>query len=165
MADPFTLLIDALVQQKPISLLNVNGEKTELIEGAEKGSPEYISFNPSHCFPITCPVPIAYRSTGNQSDGFYSIGAVYFLFLKQNSSFTEYLRECRLLNWPHVSIIDRKPVLQALSGATENLTTIDMTPVLLQLIRPRSIDEIKGTKTHIVNNRNHHNTHHANHAR
>ncbi|KGG52479.1 hypothetical protein DI09_16p330 [Mitosporidium daphniae] len=144
MADPFVLLVDALIHQSPVTLLDAIGNVVTVKEG-NIGAAEYISFGPSYCFLLACPVPLACRNVAG-SQGHYTMGAVYFLHLRQHLPFSEYLRECRAINWPHISIIDRKLVLQALSGATEHLVLIEqmMTLTTVQMIKPRSIDEIKG---------------------
>ena len=145
MADPFVLLVDSLIHRIPVALLDASGNAVT-IEERTIGTAEYISFGSSQCFLLGCPVPLASRNVTGAS-GHYTMGAVYYLYLRQHLPFSEYLRECRAINWPHVSIIDRKLVLQALTGATEHLVPVEqvMTPTTVQMAKPRSIDEIKGS--------------------
>jgi parafibromin len=78
-----------------------------------------------------------YRSKKG-TDEFYTLGAIWFCVVAKNLPYTEYLSKCTEEGVPRVSLIDRKPLIQYVTGETHTMPYLDLTvPVPHDWIKTR----------------------------
>ncbi|KAI8064618.1 RNA pol II accessory factor, Cdc73 family-domain-containing protein [Gongronella butleri] len=110
MASPLTLLRDFTIQNKPIELLN---DKNEPVEAMRECA--YIKFGDATFARGT-------DSTLNKgSDGTYALDTLVFLLVHAQSDNSVYFRECREHKVDHVSIVDKRKILDYLTGKVNDI--------------------------------------------
>ena len=100
MADPLNVLRDAIKASLPTSF-----KDGRVVVGGR----EFASDTPTLWKSVT--------------GGVYTIGAVWFCYQQRELTFARYLRDCSAQKFPTVSLPDRKPLVQYLSGFLDKLTS------------------------------------------
>lgn len=116
--DPLSLLRDFTISKKPITLISSSGNlATELTDASDV---VFADDKQTFTFPRT--TPTAYRR-GN-SDETYTLETLLFLLQRANQSVAEYSLEGAQKGIPIVSILDKRLVLDYLTGVTATSANI-----------------------------------------
>ncbi|KAF9426658.1 accessory factor associated with RNA polymerase II [Podila epigama] len=116
--DPLSLLRDFTISKKPITLISASGNlATELTDASDV---VFADDKQTYTFPRT--TPTAYRR-GN-SDETYTLETLLFLLQRANQSVAEYSLEGAQKGIPIVSILDKRLVLDYLTGVTATSANI-----------------------------------------
>ncbi|KAG0337522.1 accessory factor associated with RNA polymerase II [Podila horticola] len=116
--DPLSLLRDFTISKKPITLIGSTGNlATELTDASDV---VFADDKQTFTFPRT--TPTAYRR-GN-SDETYTLETLLFLLQRANQSVAEYSLEGAQKGIPIVSILDKRLVLDYLTGVTATSANI-----------------------------------------
>ncbi|KAG0026982.1 accessory factor associated with RNA polymerase II [Podila clonocystis] len=130
--DPLSLLRDFTISKKPITLISSTGNlATELTDASDV---VFADDKQTFTFPRT--TPTAYRR-GN-SDETYTLETLLFLLQRANQSVAEYSLEGAQKGIPIVSILDKRLVLDYLTGVTATSANI----VYQSETSKRSTDEV-----------------------
>ncbi|KAF9334758.1 accessory factor associated with RNA polymerase II [Podila minutissima] len=130
--DPLSLLRDFTISKKPITLISSSGNlATELTDASDV---VFADDKQTFTFPRT--TPTAYRR-GN-SDETYTLETLLFLLQRANQSVAEYSLEGAQKGIPIVSILDKRLVLDYLTGVTATSANI----VYQSETSKRSADEV-----------------------
>lgn len=106
------LLRDYKRSHKPFQLLNEAGEAVESVADAKTIRFDGTSF--------ACNVPTQFRKSAATSDqDTYTLDSVVFLTENAQLDNSAYLKACRHRNIEHVSIVDKKKILDYLSGKAD----------------------------------------------
>lgn len=120
--DPLSLLRDFTISKKPITLISSSGNlATELTDASDV---VFADDKQTFTFPRT--TPTAYRR-GN-SDETYTLETLLFLLQRANQSVAEYSLEGAQKGIPIVSILDKRLVLDYLTGVTATSANIVYQP-------------------------------------
>ncbi|KAG0174378.1 hypothetical protein DFQ30_004691 [Apophysomyces sp. BC1015] len=115
---------------KPVTLSSSNEEIVNSVAQAAK-----VSFD-SHTFPRQAPTAFRKGATG---EDVYTLDTLIFLVQNAHLDNSAYFKECRAQDIEHVSIIDKKKILDYLTGRIDSLPNI--TDVRASGKRPRDDDE------------------------
>ncbi|KAG0000038.1 accessory factor associated with RNA polymerase II [Modicella reniformis] len=120
--DPLSLLREFTVARKPITLVNATGNLvTELTEASHV---VFKDETQTCTFPRT--TPTNYRR--GASDEMYTLETLLFLLQRAHQSVAEYSLEGAQKHIPIVSILDKRSVLEYLTGSTSNSANIVYQP-------------------------------------
>ncbi|KAF7732025.1 accessory factor associated with RNA polymerase II [Apophysomyces ossiformis] len=128
--DPLRLLREFTMANKPVILVNSNEEIVNSVAQATK-----VSFD-THTFPRQAPT--AFRK-GAAGEDVYTLDTLIFLVQNAHLDNSAYFKECRAQDIEHVSIIDKKKILDYLTGKIDSLPNI--ADVRTSGKRPRDEDE------------------------
>lgn len=106
-ADPLTLIREYTINNKPVTLLNEEGQKVENIVDAKK-----IQFDENSIFPRD--EPTNFKKTN--ADDTYTVETLIFLVKNAKLDNSAYFKECQTRGIEHVSIVDRRKILDYLLG-------------------------------------------------
>lgn len=107
---------------KKITAYSKDGKEVDILQWThEQPHMHYLSFTTSLCFPINTETSLK----SSREESHYTLGALYFMMIKHDSSYAEYLQACRSIGIPSVSLVDRKEATSYLSGKTIATTLMD----------------------------------------
>lgn len=116
------LLSEWFQTDKKITAYSKDGQEIDILRWTnDQPHIHYLSFTTSLCFPIN--IETSLKSSREESH--YTLGALYFMMMKRDSSYAEYLQACRSIGIPSVSLVDRKEATSYLSGKTSTTTLMD----------------------------------------
>lgn len=116
--DPLTLLRGFTISKKPVLLLAENNDVVENISDAKN-----IKFNDDAIFPRE--QPTNFKKTNDNKET-YTLETLIFLVQNAHLDNSAYFKECRNRHIEHVSIVDRRKILDYLTGK------VDQSPNVLQ---------------------------------
>ncbi|KAK3827840.1 MAG: RNA pol II accessory factor, Cdc73 family-domain-containing protein [Benniella sp.] len=117
-SDPLSLLREFTIAKKPITLINASGGLvTELTDASH-----VVFKDDANTFTFPRTVPTNYRR--GASDEMYTLETLLFLLQRANQSVAEYSLEGAQKHIPIVSILDKRSVLEYLTGVTSTSSNI-----------------------------------------
>ena len=116
--DPLSLLRESTVSKKPVLLLDANNEIVDNISNAKS-----VKFNDDAVFPRD--TPTNFKKTNDNKET-YTLETLIFLVQNAQLDNSAYFKECRTRQIEHVSIVDRRKILDYLTGK------VDQSPNVLQ---------------------------------
>ncbi|KAI8986447.1 RNA pol II accessory factor, Cdc73 family-domain-containing protein [Pilobolus umbonatus] len=116
--DPLSLLRESTINNKAVILLNETGDTVTNISEAKK-----IRFYNNAIFPRASPTNFKKIATSVDSDT-YTLDTLIFLVQNAQLDNSAYFKECRARQIEHVSIVDRRKILDYLTGKVEQLPNI-----------------------------------------
>ncbi|KAI8642363.1 RNA pol II accessory factor, Cdc73 family-domain-containing protein [Parasitella parasitica] len=111
-ADPLTLLREFTISNKPVSLLDAGGQTVTNISDAKT-----IQFNEKTTFPRDAPTN--FKKTNAADNETYTLETLIFLVQNAQLDNSAYFKECRARGIEHVSIVDRRKILDYLTGKVD----------------------------------------------
>lgn len=117
--DPLSLLRDSTINNKPVVLLDANDAPVPNISDAKK-----IQFNGDTIFPRD--TPTNFKKTTAAENETYALETLIFLVQNAQLDNSAYFKECRNRQIEHVSIVDRRKILDYLTGK------VDQSPNVIQ---------------------------------
>lgn len=116
--DPLSLLREYTINKLTVVLLDANNETVDNISNAKS-----IKFNDNSIFPRD--TATNFKKT-NDSKETYTLETLIFLVQNAHLDNSAYFKECRTRQIEHVSIVDRRKILDYLTGK------VDQSPNVLQ---------------------------------
>jgi parafibromin len=116
--DPLSLLREYTINKLAVVLLDANNETVDNISNAKS-----IKFNDNSIFPRD--TPTNFKKTNDSKDT-YTLETLIFLVQNAQLDNSAYFKECRTRQIEHVSIVDRRKILDYLTGK------VDQSPNVLQ---------------------------------
>lgn len=115
-ADPLSLLRESTISNKSVILLNANNEVVTNIEDAKS-----IKFDNEEGTTFPRDTPTNFKKTQATNTGADTYTLETLIFLVQNSQLdnSAYFKECRVRGIEHVSIVDRRKILDYLTGKVD----------------------------------------------
>ncbi|KAI7891633.1 RNA pol II accessory factor, Cdc73 family-domain-containing protein [Mucor mucedo] len=136
--DPLSLLRESTINNKPVVLLDADGASVPNISDAKN-----IQFNGDTIFPRD--TPTNFKKTTAAENETYALETLIFLVQNAQLDNSAYFKECRNRQIEHVSIVDRRKILDYLTGK------VDQSPNVIQANntekRPR--DDVTSTESSI----------------
>lgn len=108
-ADPLALIREYTIGNKPVTLLNDDGSIVESIVDAKK-----IQFDENSIFPRD--EPTNFKKTNAVNNETYTVETLIFLVKNAKLDNSAYFKECQTRGIEHVSIVDRRKILDYLTG-------------------------------------------------
>lgn len=123
---PLFLLREYTRNNKPVILKNDNGEIVTNVAEATCVSFDEQTFprNVQTDFRKSATTAADEKKDNAQSPSFYALDTLIFLVQNQHLDNSAYFKECRTHNIEHVSIVDRKKILDYLTGKVDTLPNI-----------------------------------------
>lgn len=119
MASPALLLLrEYTTQNKPISLLNKDGQVVDKMLDCHN-----IKFDDEHIYPRETDTHIK-KSTANNETPTYRLDTLLFLLQHVREDNSTYFKECREQQVDNVSIVDKRKVLDYLTGKVDEIPFI-----------------------------------------
>jgi parafibromin len=114
-ADPLSLLRESTISNKNVVLLNATSETVTNISDAKT-----IKFNNDDATTFARDTPTNFKKTnaGNENDT-YTLETLIFLVQNAQLDNSAYFKECRVRQIEHVSIVDRRKILDYLTGKVD----------------------------------------------
>lgn len=116
--DPLTLLREFTISKRPVLLLAENNQVVDNISDAKN-----IKFSDDAIFPRE--QPTNFKKTNDNKET-YTLETLIFLVQNAQLDNSAYFKECRNRHIEHVSIVDRRKILDYLTGK------VDQSPNVLQ---------------------------------
>ncbi|KAI8083191.1 RNA pol II accessory factor, Cdc73 family-domain-containing protein [Gilbertella persicaria] len=118
-ADPLSLLRDSTISNKPVVLLNGAGETVTNISEAKT-----IKFSDNTTFPRD--VPTNFKKTNAAETDTYTLETLIFLVQNAKLDNSAYFKECRTRGIEHVSIVDKRKILDYLTGKVDQSPNVSL---------------------------------------
>lgn len=118
--DPLSLLRESTISNKPVILLNAANEPVTSISDAKS-----IKFNDEAIFPRDTPTNFK-KTTASDSET-YTLETLIFLVQNAHLDNSAYFKECRTRQIEHVSIVDRRKILDYLTGKVDQSPNVSQT--------------------------------------
>ncbi|KAI7904557.1 RNA pol II accessory factor, Cdc73 family-domain-containing protein [Cokeromyces recurvatus] len=118
-SDPLSLLREFTINDKPVTLLNEEGEKVMNITEAKK-----IKFTDDAIFPRD--TPTNFKKTNATDNETYTLETLIFLVQTSQVDNSVYFKECRTRGIEHVSIVDRRKILDYLTGKVDQSPNVSI---------------------------------------
>ncbi|CAO3700657.1 unnamed protein product [Rhizopus stolonifer] len=125
--DPLSLLRESTIHNKSVALLNASETIVTNISNAKS-----IKFSDDSVFPRDTPTNFKKSATSADSET-YALDTLIFLVQNAQLDNSAYFKECRARQIEHVSIVDRRKILDYLTGKVNQLPNIT-----IRLIRKKS---------------------------
>ncbi|KAG2199841.1 hypothetical protein INT46_002725 [Mucor plumbeus] len=119
-SDPLSLLRESTISNKPVSLLDQSGETVANISDAKN-----IQFNKDTTFPRDAPTN--FKKTNAADNETYTLETLIFLVQNAQLDNSAYFKECRARGIEHVSIVDRRKILDYLTGKVDQSPNVSST--------------------------------------
>ncbi|CAO0803700.1 unnamed protein product [Mucor circinelloides] len=119
--DPLSLLRESTISNKPVSLLDESGQPVTTISDAKT-----IQFNNDDKTSFPRDTPTNFKKTNAADNETYTLETLIFLVQNAQLDNSAYFKECRARGIEHVSIVDRRKILDYLTGKVDqspNVTT------------------------------------------
>lgn len=110
--DPLSLLREFTINNKPVVLLDANDAPVTNISDAKK-----IKFNQDSIFPRD--TPTNFKKTTAAENETYGLETLIFLVQNAQLDNSAYFKECHTRRIEHVSIVDRRKILDYLTGKVD----------------------------------------------
>jgi parafibromin len=110
--DPLSLLRESTIINKPVVLLNEADETVSNISDAKT-----VQFNENTSFPRD--TPTNFKKTNAADNETYTLETLIFLVANAQLDNSAYFKECRTRGIEHVSIVDRRKILDYLTGKVD----------------------------------------------
>ncbi|CAO3653128.1 unnamed protein product [Cunninghamella blakesleeana] len=124
MASPALLLLrEYTSQDKPITLLNKDGQVVDKISACHN-----IKFDDDHIYSRETDTHIK-KSTANNDKPTYRLDTLYFLLQHVREDNSTYFKECREQQVDHVSVVDKRKVIDYLTGKVNEIPFITSTGI------------------------------------
>ncbi|OBZ86858.1 Cell division control protein 73 [Choanephora cucurbitarum] len=117
-ADPLTLLRESTISSKPVVLLNEAGEKVDVISDAKTIQFDGLSFPRD--------APTNFKKTNAAETDTYTLETLFFLVQNAKLDNSAYFKECRALGIEHVSIVDKRKILDYLTGKVDQSPNVTL---------------------------------------
>ncbi|RCH81079.1 hypothetical protein CU098_007377, partial [Rhizopus stolonifer] len=137
--DPLSLLRESTIHNKSVTLLDASETIVTNISDAKS-----IKFSDDSVFPRDTPTNFKKSATSADSET-YALDTLIFLVQNAQLDNSAYFKECRARQIEHVSIVDRRKILDYLTGKVNQL------PNVTQLGSSEKRVREEGTSTEIVN--------------
>lgn len=111
--DPLSLLRESTISNKPIALFNEAGDSVTNISDAKT-----IQFNENTSFPRDALTN--FKKTNAADNETYTLETLIFLVENAQLDNSAYFKECRTRGIEHVSIVDRRKILDYLTGKVDH---------------------------------------------
>ncbi|CAO3619525.1 unnamed protein product [Mucor fragilis] len=112
--DPLSLLREYTISNKPASLLDENGQPVSTISDAKT-----IQFNNDDKTSFPRDAPTNFKKTNAADNETYTLETLIFLVQNAQLDNSAYFKECRARGIEHVSIVDRRKILDYLTGKVD----------------------------------------------
>ncbi|KAK4519131.1 uncharacterized protein ATC70_009363 [Mucor velutinosus] len=109
--DPLSLLREFTISNKPVSLLDESGQSVTTISDAKT-----IQFNNDDKTAFPRDAPTNFKKTNAADNETYTLETLIFLVQNAQLDNSAYFKECRARGIEHVSIVDRRKILDYLTG-------------------------------------------------
>lgn len=119
-SDPLSLLRESTISNKSVSLLDESGETVTNISDAKN-----IQFNKDTTFPRDAPTN--FKKTNAADNETYTLETLIFLVQNAQLDNSAYFKECRTRGIEHVSIVDRRKILDYLTGKVDQSPNVSST--------------------------------------
>lgn len=119
-SDPLSLLRESTISNKSVSLLDESGETVTNISDAKN-----IQFNKDTTFPRDAPTN--FKKTNAADNETYTLETLIFLVQNAQLDNSAYFKECRARGIEHVSIVDRRKILDYLTGKVDQSPNVSST--------------------------------------
>lgn len=119
-SDPLSLLRESTISNKSVSLLDESGETVTNISDAKN-----IQFNKDTTFPRDAPTN--FKKTNAADNETYTLETLIFLVQNAQLDNSAYFKECRTRGIEHVSIVDRRKILDYLTGKVDQSPNVSFT--------------------------------------
>lgn len=116
--DPLSLLRESTIHNKPVTLLDASGSIVTNISDAKS-----IKFSDDSVFLRDTPTNFKKSATSADSET-YALDTLIFLVQNAQLDNSAYFKECRTRQIEHVSIVDRRKILDYLTGKVNQLPNI-----------------------------------------
>jgi parafibromin len=117
--DPLSLLRESTISNKPVILLNEADETVTNISDAKT-----IQFNENTSFPRDAPTN--FKKTNAADNETYTLETLIFLVENAQLDNSAYFKECRTRGIEHVSIVDRRKILDYLTGKVDHSPNVTL---------------------------------------
>ncbi|KAI9354483.1 RNA pol II accessory factor, Cdc73 family-domain-containing protein [Pilaira anomala] len=134
--DSLSLLRESTISNKPVILLNAANEPVTNISDAKS-----IKFNDEAIFPRDTPTNFK-KTTASDSET-YTLETLIFLVQNAQLDNSAYFKECRTRQIEHVSIVDRRKILDYLTGKVDQSPNVSQTTAA----EKRARDDVTSTET------------------
>ncbi|KAI9469049.1 MAG: RNA pol II accessory factor, Cdc73 family-domain-containing protein [Benjaminiella poitrasii] len=120
--DSLSLLREFTISNKPVNLINEAGETVSNITEAKN-----IKFSDEAIFPRDAPTN--FKKTNASDNETYTLETLIFLVQTAQVDNSVYFKECRTRGIEHVSIVDRRKILDYLTGKVDQSPNVSITTV------------------------------------
>ncbi|KAI8979200.1 RNA pol II accessory factor, Cdc73 family-domain-containing protein [Mycotypha africana] len=135
--DPLSLLRQSTRQNTPVTFLNEAGERVTNISDAKR-----IQFSQDAVFPRNAPTAFK-KTNATTEDETYSLDTLIFCLQNAQLDLSAYIKECRARGVEHVSVVDRRKIVDYLTGKVDHSPNV----VFTQTLGKRALDGSIGTET------------------
>lgn len=134
--DPLSLLRESTIHNKSVTLLDASETIVTNISDAKS-----IKFSDDSVFPRDTPTNFKKSATSADSET-YALDTLIFLVQNAQLDNSAYFKECRARQIEHVSIVDRRKILDYLTGKVNqlpNVTQLGSSGIYIGMLKKRIV--------------------------